>query len=145
VNRLFFDNTDANSYASLFYAEYDDVTRRLRYANCGHLCGLLLGQDGLVKQLDSTSTLLGLFGEWECSIREQEVSAGDVLALYTDGITEASNGSGEEFGEGCLVEALRQNRELSCQDLLTALVDEVRRFSPEEQSDDITAIIAKFG
>jgi serine phosphatase RsbU (regulator of sigma subunit) len=144
VNHLFYDTTGDNAYASLFYAEYDDATRRLRYANCGHLSGLLLRVDGDVEQLGSTSTLLGLFEEWDCSVREQEVSPGDVLALYTDGITEASNGRGEEFGERCLIEALRQHRQLSCQALLTALVDEVRRFSPQEQQDDITAIIAKF-
>jgi len=144
VNRLFYDNTDANAYASLFYAEYDDATRRLRYANCGHLSGLLLRADGNVERLDSTGTLLGLFEEWDCSMRDQDLSPGDVLALYTDGITEASNEHGEEFDERSLVEALRQHRELSCQALLTAIVDEVRRFSSQEQHDDITAIIAKF-
>src|SRR5262249_25812869 len=99
VNRLFYDNTADAAYASLFFADYDDTTRRLRYANCGHLSGLLLRQDGNVEQLESTSTLLGLFKEWDCSLCEQELSTGDVLALYTDGITEASNGQGEEFGE----------------------------------------------
>jgi serine phosphatase RsbU (regulator of sigma subunit)/predicted enzyme related to lactoylglutathione lyase len=144
VNRLFYDNTGDNAYASLFFAEYDEATRRLRYANCGHLPGLLLRADGNVEQLDSTSTLLGLFEEWDCSMRDQELFPGDMLALYTDGITEASNERGEEFGERCLVEALRQHRKLSCQALLTAIVDEVRRFSSQEQHDDITAIIAKF-
>jgi serine phosphatase RsbU (regulator of sigma subunit)/predicted enzyme related to lactoylglutathione lyase len=144
VNRLFYDNTGENAYASLFYAEYDDVTSRLRYANCGHLCGLLLRAGGEVKQLDSTSTLLGLFGEWDCPMREQQVCSGDVLALYTDGVTEATNQHGEEFGERNLVEALRRHRELSCQVLLTTILEEVRRFSSEEQTDDITAIIAKF-
>jgi len=103
-----------------------------------------LRADGSLEQLDSTSTLLGLFEEWDCSMREHELFPGDVLALYTDGITEASNGLGEEFGERCVVEALRQHQKLSCQDLLAAIVDEVRRFSSEEQNDDITAIIAKF-
>jgi len=144
VNRLFFDNTGDSSYASLFFADYDDATRRLRYANCGHLSGLLLRADGSLEQLDSTSTLLGLFEEWDCSMREHELFPGDVLALYTDGITEACNGLGEEFGERCVVEALRQHQKLSCQDFLAAIVDEVRRFSSEEQHDDITAIIAKF-
>src|SRR6516162_3539012 len=144
VNRMFYDNTGDNAYASLFFAEYDDATRRLRYANCGHLSGLLLKRDGNVEQLESTSTLLGLFKEWDCSMQEQELSPGDVLALYTDGVTEASNGRGEEFGEGRLIEALRQHRDLSCQALLTAIVDEVRRFSAREQHDDITAIVAKF-
>ncbi|HVM76423.1 MAG TPA: SpoIIE family protein phosphatase [Candidatus Saccharimonadales bacterium] len=144
VNRLFYENTGDAAYASLFFAEYDDATRRLRYANCGHLSGLLLRIDGSVEHLESTSTLLGMFSEWDCSMREQELSPGDVLALYTDGITEASNQQGEEFGEQGLMNALRQHRESSCQTILTALIDAVRQFSPDEQHDDITAIIAKF-
>ena len=145
VNRLFYDNTGDNAYASLFFADYDDATRRLRYANCGHLSGLLLRADGKVEQLDSTSMLLGLFEEWDCTMRDQELSPGDVLALYTDGVTEASNERGEEFGERSLIDALRQHRDLPCQALLNAIVEDVRRFSPqEEQHDDITAIIAKF-
>jgi serine phosphatase RsbU (regulator of sigma subunit) len=126
VNRLFYDNTSDNAYASLLFAEYDDSTCRLRYANCGHLSGLLPRRDGNVEQLESTSTLLGLFKEWDCSMREQELAPGDVLALYTDGVTEASNHHGQEFGERCLIESLRQHRELSCQALLTAIVDGYR-------------------
>src|SRR5262249_34450734 len=128
---------------SLFFAEYDEATRRLRYANCGHLSGLLLRKDGNVEQLESTSALLGLFKEWDCSMREQELFPGDVLALYTDGVTEASNDQGEEFGERLLTEVLRQHRELSCQGLLAAIVDRVRGFGSQEQQDDITAIVAK--
>jgi serine phosphatase RsbU (regulator of sigma subunit)/catechol 2,3-dioxygenase-like lactoylglutathione lyase family enzyme len=144
VNRVFYGNTSDNAFASLLFAEYDDATRRMRYANCGHLSGLLLRTDGKLERLESTSTLLGLFKEWNCSVREQELRPGDVLALYTDGITEASNEQGEEFGEWCLIESLRQHRELPCQALLTAIVDAVRQFSPQEQQDDITAIVAKF-
>lgn len=97
-----------------------------------------------MERLESTSTPLGLFQDWNCAIREQELRPGDVLALYTDGITEACNEQGEEFGEWCLIESLRQHRELSCQVLLSAIVDAVRQFSPQEQQDDITAIVAKF-
>ncbi len=144
VNRLFYDNTGDSAYASLFFADYDEGARRLRYVNCGHLSGLLVRSDGRVDRLESTGTLLGLFREWNCSMREQELSPGDVLALYTDGITEASNGRGEEFGERCLIESLQQHRDLPCQALLTAIVDGVRQFSFQEQHDDITAIVAKF-
>jgi serine phosphatase RsbU (regulator of sigma subunit) len=144
VNRLFYDNSTDNAFASLLFADYDDATRRLRYANCGHLSGLLLRRDGNVEQLEPTATLLGLFSEWNCTMREQELSPGDVLALYTDGVTEACNEHGEEFGEQCLIELLRQHRELSCQDLVTTIVDGVQRFSSQEQRDDITAIVAKF-
>jgi serine phosphatase RsbU (regulator of sigma subunit) len=73
VNRLFYDSTDDNTYASLLFAGYDDATRRLRYANCGHLSGLLLRRDSNLEHLESTSTLLGLFKEWDCSMQEQEL------------------------------------------------------------------------
>src|SRR5215471_14887960 len=144
VNRQFYDNTDDSAYASLLFAEYNDATHRLRYANCGHLSGILLKRDGSVKQLESTSTLLGLFKDWDCSMGEDELSPGDVLVLYTDGITEAVNERGEEFGELSLIESLRKHQELSCQALLAAIVNGVRRFSPQEQHDDVTAIVAKF-
>jgi serine phosphatase RsbU (regulator of sigma subunit) len=144
VNRLFYDNTGDSAYASLLFADYDEAAGRLRYVNCGHLSGLLLRSDGKVDRLDSTSTLLGLFRDWKCSIQEHELFPGDVLALYTDGITEASNEQGDEFGEQCLVESLQQHRDLPCQALLSAIVDGVRRFSFQEQHDDITAIVAKF-
>jgi phosphoserine phosphatase RsbU/P len=143
VNRLFWENTTENAYATLFFAEYDDGAKRLRYANCGHLSALLLRSDGALERLDSTSTVLGLFSEWDCRMGESRLYAGDTLALYTDGVTESFNDAGEEFGEERLVEALRRRRGLSSQALIEAIVAELRRFSPYEQSDDITLIIAK--
>jgi serine phosphatase RsbU (regulator of sigma subunit)/predicted enzyme related to lactoylglutathione lyase len=143
VNRLFYENTTDNAYATLFFAEYDDGAKRLRYANCGHLSALLLRGDGALERLDSTSTVLGLFNEWDCRMGESRLFAGDTLALYTDGVTESFNEAGEEFGEERLVEALRRRRGLSSQALIAAIVAELRRFSPYEQSDDITLIIAK--
>jgi serine phosphatase RsbU (regulator of sigma subunit) len=66
-----------------------------------------------------------------------------LLALYTDGVTESMNSAGEEFGEQRLIDALRRNRTLPPQALVEALVSEVQRFSPKEQYDDITLIIAR--
>jgi serine phosphatase RsbU (regulator of sigma subunit) len=143
VNRLFYDNTADSAYATLFFAEYDDKVQRLRYANCGHLCALLLRSDHTLERLNSTCSVLGLFKEWDCSIGECRLSPGDTLALYTDGITESFNDVGEEFGEQRLIEALRRHRELSSQPLLASILEDVRRFSPHEQYDDITLIVAK--
>jgi serine phosphatase RsbU (regulator of sigma subunit)/predicted enzyme related to lactoylglutathione lyase len=143
VNQLFYDNTTDSAYATLFFAEYDDGAKRLRYANCGHLSALLLRSDGVLERLDSTSTVLGLFNEWDCSMGESRLFSGDTLALYTDGVTESFNDAGEEFGEERLVEALRRRRGLSSQALIAAIVDELRQFSPYEQRDDITLIVAK--
>ena len=145
VNKLFYENTADSFYATLFFAEYHDRGQSLRYANCGHLSALLLRQDGALERLDSTSTVLGLFKEWASAIEERTLSAGDTLVLYTDGITESFNDAGEEFGEQRLIEALLRHVGLDAQSLLAAIVDEVRHFSPYEQQDDITLIVAKCG
>ena len=143
VNQLFCENTPNGSFATLFFAEYDDASRRLRFANCGHLSGLILRPDGSLECLRATATILGAFTDWDCEIGECQIQPGDTFALYTDGVTESFNHDLEEFGEERLVETLRRNRLLSPCDLLTAVVNEVRQFSPHEQHDDITLIVAK--
>ena len=143
VNQLFCQNTSGGSFATLFFAEYDDTARRLRYINCGHLSALLLRADDSLDRLSSTATILGAFKEWECEVEESQLFPGDTLALYTDGITEAFSPHREEFGEERLVEALRRHRALPPCELLSSVVDEVRRYSPHEQNDDITLIVAK--
>ena len=146
VNRLFHENTDDNAYATLFYSEFDDRTSRLRYANCGHFPGLLLRQDGGVEHLASTAPALGLFAEWDCPTAvETQLFPGDIFAVYTDGVTESFNQRDEEFGEERLIDALRRHRGLHPNDVVTSIFNEVRRFSPDEQRDDVTLIVAKVG
>jgi len=143
VNQLFYANSPDSAYATLFFAEYDDEAQRMRYANCGHLSALLLRANDTLERLDSTATVLGLFQQWDCSIGECQLLSGDMIAFYTDGITESFNPRGEEFGEQRLAEGLRRHRALASQEVLAAIVEEVRRFSPAEQYDDMTMIIAK--
>ena len=143
VNQVFHKNTNDSAYATLFLAEYDDERRNLRYANCGHLPALLLRSDNSVDRLESTSTVLGLFRNWDCEIGERSLGPGDTLAVYTDGITESFNDAGEEFGEERLTDSLRRHRHLPAEGLIAAIVDEVREFSTHEQYDDITLTIAK--
>lgn len=143
VNQLFYENTADSCYATLIFAEYDDASRRMRYANCGHYPGLLFCQNGTLKRLDSTSTVVGLFAEWDCSFAECQLSPGDTLALYTDGVSDTFNDSGEEFGEQRLIEALQKHQSLAPDGMLHAILDEVHQFSPHGQHDDITMIVAK--
>lgn len=143
VNRLFFENTTSNVYATLFFAEYDGNLRRLRYANCGHLSGLLVRVDRSVERLESTSTVLGLFSQWNCSVQECEVRKGDILTLYTDGVTESFNEAGDEFGEDRLLESLKLHAELCPREMVQAILADVQRFGLKEQHDDITLMIAK--
>src|SRR3989441_3697669 len=109
VNQLFCENTPDGSFATLFFAEYNDTTGRLRYANCGHLPALLLRSDESLERLESTATVLGVFREWDWTIGECRLRARDTLALYTDGVTESYDAEKEEFGEGSLLEALRRD------------------------------------
>jgi serine phosphatase RsbU (regulator of sigma subunit)/predicted enzyme related to lactoylglutathione lyase len=143
VNRLFFENTIDSAYATVFFADYDDRTQRLRYANCGHLSAILLRRDGTIERLHSTATVLGLFEEWDTPTVECQLSTGDTLALYTDGVTETFDASGEEFGEQRLVEILRRNTGLSAHQLLDLVVEQVQRFGSTEQHDDITLLMAR--
>ena len=143
VNQLFYENTAEGAYATLFFAEYDDKLRRLRYANCGHLSGILQRHDGSLEKLDSTSTVMGMFREWTCPAKDVELFPHDTLVLYTDGATEACNQAGEEFGEARLVDSLRRNKEQPPQDLLSAVIADVRQFSADHQHDDITVVVCR--
>ena len=143
VNQLFYENTVASAYATLFFAEYNDRLQRLRYVNCGHLCGLVLRRDDSVERLESTCTVLGLFTEWDCSVGECQLFAGDILALYTDGVTESYNAPGEEFGEERVLQSLSRHRSLSPEAMVRAMLSDVRQFGSEEQHDDITLMVAK--
>lgn len=143
VNQLFFDNTIESAYATLFFAEYDPRARRLRYANCGHLPGLILRADDTMIRLAPTATVVGLFRDWECEIGESALAPGDTLVLYTDGITEAFNDCREEFGEQRLIESLLRHRDERPRALIDAILGTVKGFSPHEQYDDMTLVVAK--
>jgi serine phosphatase RsbU (regulator of sigma subunit) len=143
VNRLLFENTVAGAYATLVFAEFDCCTGRVRFANCGHVPALVVRRDGSIERLDSTCTVLGMFEDWQCAMAGSQMNSGDMLALYTDGVTESFNEAQEEFGEDRLIEALRRNCRLSARELAAAVVEEVAQFSGKEQFDDITLIIAK--
>ena len=143
VNRLLFENTAVSSYATLFFAAYDNTSCRIRYANCGHLPGLILRAGGYIEKLDPTSTVIGLFEEWSCSIQESCLSPGDTLVLYTDGVTESPNSAGEEFSEERLVDSLWRHNALGACAMARAVVEDVAQFSAGDQFDDITLIIAK--
>lgn len=143
VNQYFLENSSSHDYVTLFFAEYDDQYRRLRYASCGHLSGILVRADREVEFLTSTCRILGMFGDWQCGVSECELVPGDFLGLYTDGVTEAFGDSGEDFGERRLLEALKRSRTLDAKELVEAVVREIRQFSSQEQSDDITLIVAK--
>jgi serine phosphatase RsbU (regulator of sigma subunit) len=143
VNQLFYENSSDSSYATLFFADYDDSSRRLRYVNCGHLPPLLLRAEGQLERLTATNTVLGLFEKWECAVAEVQLAVGDILILYTDGVTEAENAQEEQFGESRLVETVLAHRNQPLSSLHEIIVTTVQKFSNGEQADDITLVVAR--
>ncbi len=143
VNRLFCDCTEMNRFASLFLGEYHDRGRTLRYANCGHNPPMLIRSDFTVERLEATATVVGAFSDWDCTTREVALARGDTLAFYTDGVTEAMNESGEEFGEGRLLEVLKMHHELRLPVLVSETAEAVRRFSGRPLEDDLTLVVAR--
>jgi serine phosphatase RsbU (regulator of sigma subunit)/predicted enzyme related to lactoylglutathione lyase len=143
VNRLFYKNTDAASYSTLFFADYDDLRRKLRYANCGHLPGFLLRACAGIMRLPPTCTVVGLFPNWQCEIAVTDVAPGDLLVLYTDGIVEAMRADDEEFGESRLIDVLTANAHLRPEAVARAVVGAVHDFTGGRQQDDITLVVGQ--
>ena len=143
VNQTFYDNTVDSAYSTVFFAEYNDQSRLLRYANCGHLAGLLLRAQGGVEQLCPTGTVLGLFRQWDGHLGQCQLAPGDTLALYTDGVSEACNAKGAEFGARGLVRALRKRKSLDAKSTVDAVLADVQKYSAGEQEDDVTLIVAR--
>jgi len=142
VNRLFYESTEPSKYATLFWGTYTDDSRCLRYANCGHNPPILLRGNNL-RRLTSTSTVLGLFADWECAVEDVTLQPGDLLLVFSDGVTEASASSGEEFGEERLIELVRANHDAPVGILLDKIVARVQEFSGKAASDDITLLVAR--
>lgn len=143
VNQLFYENTPDDRYATLFLAVYDDNSRQLEYANCGHNPPLLFRATGEVERLEPTATVIGLSSRWECTTQTVALLPKDVLVIYTDGVTEANDAEGNEFGEERLRQVVRANFAANPPELLQAIESAVQEFSVGEQFDDLTLVVAR--
>ena len=142
VSRTFYDSTATNHYATLFIAIYHEQSRRLRYANCGHLPPLILRAKGRLERLAPTGPVIGLFEEWAGTGAETTLWPGDRLAIWSDGVTDAQRAMGEEFGEERLVQRLQEPWP-SAHAQLERVLDDVTVFAGGTQFDDITLILAR--
>lgn len=143
VNRHFFDSTAAERFATLFFGIYDDDTRRLRYVNCGHLPPLLLRASGELERLQPTATMLGAFRNWHCFENQVELRRGDTLVMYSDGVTEACDERGEEFGEDRLIARIRERQWEPAEAVAGAILETVLSFSGGAKTDDVTVVTAR--
>jgi sigma-B regulation protein RsbU (phosphoserine phosphatase) len=141
INSVLCANIASGKFVTLFYGVLDASSRILQYTNAGHLRPILMGSDGKVKHLENGGALLGVFPDWKYENSTVELGPGDILLLFTDGITEAMDSDGEEFGEERLIQAARNPVEQSIEDLQAHLLNGVKEFCNFRMRDDATLIL----
>jgi serine phosphatase RsbU (regulator of sigma subunit) len=144
LNRNLAERCPAGKFITFFYALLDPASGALQYSNAGHNYPLLIRANGKVEQLAGGGMVLGLFPTIRYEARETTLEPGDMLALYSDGVTEASSPSGEEFGEEGLAKFLLQRKSESCAHLVAGLVDYLRDWHGSSGfTDDFTIVLVK--
>ena len=141
VNRLLCRNMASGRFATFCYARLDIAKQRLLYSNAGHNPPLLVRTGGSVVRLTEGGMVLGVFPETGYQQAECALERGDRLVFYTDGITEARNADGDEFGEERLTEAALRARSDGAESMKDALLGEVTSFANGRFEDDATLIV----
>src|SRR5947207_9387614 len=144
VNRYLADNIPANRFVTLFYAELDPVAGTLSFLNAGHNPPLIIHAAGTVEQLASGGLPLGIKPDAEYREGRTQLQPGDVLVIYSDGVTEAVSPTGEEFGATRLYEVVARNVNASASGIRDRIESALTKFAQGTRAgDDITLVIAK--
>lgn len=141
INSLLCANLPCGKFVTLFYGVLDARNRTLQYSSAGHLRPILIDCKGSVDRLESGDALLGVFPDWNYQDATVELKPGDLLLLFTDGITEAMAPDGEEFGEDRLIAAATGSPRRSIDDLQWHLLRQVKIFCNSQMNDDATLIL----
>jgi sigma-B regulation protein RsbU (phosphoserine phosphatase) len=146
LNRLLYPDTLPQMFVTLFYGVLDTATGVVTYCNAGHNPPFVLKRDGHVSFLERTGGIaVCLLGDFKYEYREIELSPGDSLFLYTDGVTEAMSPSSEEYSEDRLKEVLQERGAAAANELIDGVLRSVRTFaSGAPQSDDITTLVLRY-
>lgn len=144
VNRFLHRSIEPGRFVTAFLAVLDARSERIDYCNAGHNPPYLVTRDGRTTTLETGGLLLGMLDDSSYTQGVAELAPGNMLVLFTDGVTEAQRADGAMWGEGRLVSALREGVGEPCAALVRRIVDAVRAFEGEEgPSDDITLLIAR--
>lgn len=144
VNRQLCRSTDVNRFATLFLALYDDAERTVRYTSAGHGAAILVRPGGAVERLERGGTVVGAFEEARYEEAAATLEPGALLVLFSDGLSEAHNPAGEEFGEQRLVHSAVQHRARTADEVLQGIFAAVEAWAEgEDRSDDQTLVVAK--
>lgn len=144
MNDLIYDNTSNDRFITFFCGILDVKTKSFKYVNAGHNLPILLKGNGNIVRLDKGGVLLGIAKE-NITYEEGFVNlvSGDLLYIFTDGVTEAMNSENVEFGENRLLKILKDYKALPSKEIQNIIIDSLKNYCGENQSDDITMLIVK--
>jgi serine phosphatase RsbU (regulator of sigma subunit) len=136
--------SDDERYVTLLIAEINTDKRTIHYVNCGHNPALLFrASTDTLTRLNSSCPPIGLSPEEICELASAELMTGDVIVFYTDGVTEAENRLGEEFGVERLSTVVRRGSSLSAEDLMVDIYNSAADFCGDNFNDDVTILAVK--
>ena len=144
MNHFLYRSTRSNSYATFFYAQVDEESRQLRYVNAGHNPPYLLRSANGIEELSTGGMIIGMFPQASYEEAKLDLQSGDVLIIFTDGVTEAMNPKEEEFGEERLKALLRRVSCLPVNEMAAQISEELTSWiGSAPQHDDLTFIVMK--
>jgi sigma-B regulation protein RsbU (phosphoserine phosphatase) len=143
LNRQLYASTPAEKYATFYCAVYDDRNSRLSYTNAGHLAPILI-RNGDALRLESNGTVVGIFPEYPFEQATVSLQKGDLLAAFTDGITESENAQEEQYGEDRLIELLKLHSGKPLDEILRIVMETITKWAHDPAArDDITMLLAR--
>lgn len=144
VNRLMYESMDRGSFVTAVYGVLDSKNRIFTFSNAGHNPPILLRKDGSTEELSEGGLALGIMDDRLYEERPVYIGTGDIVVLFTDGVTEATSSDGEQFDEERIVKILTDNRTKPATELVELVIDSVRAFSADDfVPDDLTLIVIK--
>ncbi len=141
LNALVCDNLGADRFITLFYAQLDGESRKLRYVNAGHNAPIVVRRDGSHKRLEIGGGVLGIFPNERYASGVEDLTSGDRVVFFTDGVTEAADAAAEEFGDKRMVDIVLENRSHDAEQMQRNIMKAVHEFCDGAWQDDATLIV----
>jgi sigma-B regulation protein RsbU (phosphoserine phosphatase) len=141
LNALVCDNLGADRFITMFYAQLDGEARKLRYVNAGHNAPIVARRDGSHRRLEVGGGVLGIFPNERYASGEEDLTVGDRVVFFTDGVTEAADASADEFGDKRLIETVMANRSHDAEQMQKNILSTVHDFCDGAWQDDATLIV----
>lgn len=143
-NKLLFESTSSDKFATLFYGIIDVQHHLIHYSNAGHDWPFLIGNDNSIRRLKTGGLMLGIIQQAVYEDEQIPISVGDLFVIQSDGVCEAMNSTQEQFGEERLQALILQHKGKSAEEIIDTVVKEVRKHAgAHPQSDDITIMVIK--